>query len=132
MRDFRFNTSEFEARIGECGDELQNVVAYLRNTAKHAGADVLPRPYVPKTGWGITYYRGKQWFCQFHPKHQKNHVQALIYGTDPAALEAAGFTSAKREDNQRWVRIENMRDAVRLVPFILDAAGPDLRRHCAP
>jgi hypothetical protein len=131
MKDLRFDTKEFEARLRKCGDDLKKIVAYLRNTAQHVGPDVSPRPYVPKTGWGITYYRGDQWFCQFHPKNQTNHVQALIHGATPAALEAAGFAPAHREDDQPWVPVQSMRDAVRLVPFILDAAGPDLSRRGA-
>lgn len=132
MKELKFDPREFEEHLGECHADVQEIVAYLRNTAKHAGADVLPRPYVPKTGLGITYYRGDDRFCQFHPKHR--HVQALIDGVDPAALEAAGFAPVHRtrEDKQPWVPIASMRDAVRLVPFILEAAGPDVNRSGAP
>lgn len=74
MKELRLDATAFEERLNECGEDLQRVVAYLRTTAANAGAEVSSRPYVPKTGWGITYYIGEQWFCQFHPKHQKQHV----------------------------------------------------------
>ena len=129
MKDLKFDPKEFEAHLQECGADLRTIVAYLRNTAEHVGANVSPRPYVPKTGWGVTYYRGEQWFCQFHPKRPKNHVQALIHDANPAALKRVGFFVADRDDEQPWVEIKRMRDAVRLVPFVLEAAGPDLNRR---
>ena len=132
MKELKFDAKEFEARLRECGEDLQKIIAYLKNTAKHVGAGVSLRPYVPKTGWRITYYRKEQWFCQFHPKHKKNHVQALIQGVDPAALRCAGFTVADRQDKQPWVEIKSMRDAVRLVPFVLHAADPDPNRRGTP
>ena len=112
----------FEANLEACSDELRQMVAYLRKTAQNAGADVTERRFKhtsPNTGWGITYYAGGNGFCDFHPKRQRDHVWALIHGGDRVALETAG-TVAVRGDGP-WVTIENMRGAVRLVPFILRA-----------
>ena len=128
-KDPQADPEGFKERLEECPHDLQKTVNYLQMTAQHASADVSVRPYVPKTGWGITYSRAGKWFCQVHPKRQARHVQAFIRGADPKALDAAGFSAARRKDKQPWVEITNMRDAVRLVPFILAAAGPDLNRR---
>jgi len=45
----------FQANLEECSAPLQEMVAYLRSTARHAGADVTQRRYKhpkPNTGWG--------------------------------------------------------------------------------
>lgn len=99
------------------------MVAYLRDSAQYAVDSVSARPYVPNTGWGVTFYDGEQWFCQLHPKREKNHVQVLIRGATAEDLSAVGLVPADRSDQQRWVQVESMREAVRLVPLILAASG---------
>ena len=50
----------FEANLDGCNKPLQEMVAYLRNTAQYGGSDVTTRRFKhpePNTGWGITYYR---------------------------------------------------------------------------
>ena len=76
-------------------------------------------PLSPQRGVGVTYWRGAKRFCRFDPKHQANHVGALIPGANRAALEDAG-TVSDRNDGP-WVTIKNMRGAVRLVPEMLRA-----------
>ena len=111
----------FDERVKRCGKKLQELIAYLTSTATYSGANVSPRHYVVKNGWGITFYAGDNWFCQFHPKESKEHVWALVQGAKSSALRDAGFTPADRIDKQLWVTVKNMNAAVRLVPLILRA-----------
>jgi hypothetical protein len=123
MTEARFDVAEFDAKLEECGRELKRLVEYLKDTAQNSADAVVSRPYVPQTGWGITFYTNDRWFCQLHPKREKDHVQVLVRGSLPEALLAAGLAPADRADEQPWVPIRNMRDAVRLVPFIVSAAN---------
>lgn len=91
----------FEAKLEDCSSRLKEMVAYLRSTAQHAGADVVGRRYKPKTGWGITYYRGGEGFCQFHPKRDEEHVWAWLKVVDPGAIVAEGFQPSEQEG---WLR----------------------------
>lgn len=123
MREPSFDSTEFDARLAECSEQLTLTFAYLRDTALHSAPSVSARPYVPKTGWGVTFYEGERWFCQLHPKRGKNHVQVLVRGAAARDLLAAGLAPVDRADEQPWVPIKSMREAVRLVPFILAAAN---------
>jgi hypothetical protein len=123
MREPRFDPTEFDARLAQCSEQLTQIFAYLRDTALHSAASVSARPYVPKTGWGVTFYEGERWFCQLHPKREENYVQVLVHGAAARDLLAAGLAPADRADEQLWVPIKSMREAVRLVSFILAAAN---------
>jgi hypothetical protein len=116
MKDF--DARKFDARREKCSPATRNVVDFLKTVAEHAGAHVEP-PTFDGDGAGITYRRGGKRFCRFDPKHQAHHVWAEIPGADRIALAGAG-TVSDRED-WPWVTVENMRGAVRLVPFILRA-----------
>lgn len=51
------DTNDFDARLDslECSEAIREIVAYLRNAAEQAGADVSSRAYsTPGGGWGIT------------------------------------------------------------------------------
>ncbi len=64
----------FETNIKECSEHLQEIVAYLRTTAKHAGADVVARRYKhqrPNAGWGVTYLQGRQTVLSLPPKTRR-------------------------------------------------------------
>ena len=116
------NVAGFEAYVVDCSDKVREILTYLRSTAQNAGADAFGRRYKPQSGCGITYYTRGEWFCQFHPKPDADHVQALIKGAAADALKGGGFEpSEDREDGQLWVRIKTMPQAVRLVSLILRA-----------
>lgn len=114
----RFDSKEFDARREQCGQATRKVLDFLKNVAAHAGSHVEP-PTFEVRGVGITYWSGGKRFCRFDPKHQADHVGALVSGGDRVALAAAG-TVSDREDGP-WVTIKNMHGAVRLVPEILRA-----------
>ena len=81
----------FEANLDGCSEPLREVVAYLRSSAKYAGAHVTTRRHKhpkPNAGWGIKYYRGGKPFCEFNPKRAAAQVWGFIHGADPVALEA--------------------------------------------
>ena len=120
-----FDAKEFDARREECSQATRNVLDFLKTVAEHAGSHVEP-PAFEVRGVGITYWSGGKRFCRFDPKHQADHVWALVPGGDRVALGVAG-TVSDREDGP-WVTIKNMCGAVRLVPEILrayDAATDD-------
>jgi hypothetical protein len=114
----RFDATEFDARCEECNQATRNIVAFLKTVAEHAGFKV-DAPTFEVRGVGITYWSGGKRFCRFDPKHQADHVWALVPGGDRVALKAAGKVSV-REDGP-WVTIKDMHGAVRLVPQILRA-----------
>jgi hypothetical protein len=64
--------------------------------------------------------------CRFDPKHQADHVWALIPHADRAGLGGADVVS-DREDGP-WVTVRNMRGAVRLVPHVLKAYDAATRK----
>lgn len=104
----------FKANLEGCSAPLQEMVAYLRRTAQHAGAEVTPRRYKhskPNTGWGVTYYTGGNRFCEFHPKRDEDHVWGFIQGADPVAVVADGFQPSKQDG---WFQIRTMHEAVRV------------------
>jgi hypothetical protein len=109
---------EFYDRVAKCAPATREVLDFLQTAAKHAGADVA-LPTFDGDGVGISYRRGRKRYCRFDPKHEAHHVWAEIPGADRKALRDAGMVS-DREDGP-WVTIENMRGAVRLVPFIVRA-----------
>jgi hypothetical protein len=116
------NAAGFEAYVLGCSEKVQEILAYLRSTAKNAGADVFGRRQKPQSGCGITYYANGEWFCQFHPKPDADHVQVLIKGVTTDALKSAGVQpSEHRTDQQLWIPIKTMLEAVRLVRLILSA-----------
>ncbi len=116
---------EFDERVDRCTPATRNLLTFLRTVAEHAGDDVDPPTFDGVEGTGITYRRAGKRFCRFDPKHEADHVWALIPGADRSALAPAG-TVSDREDGP-WVTIKNRRGAVRIVPEILrahDAAEP--------
>ncbi len=127
------NVPEFDDHVGKFEARLKEVFAYLRSTAKNAGADVFERRYKPQAGCGTTYYSPGfvGGFCQLHPKSDSDHVQVLIEGTSADTLRNAGFEStADRLDEQPWFPIRTMPEAVRAVSLILQAY--DTRRRTLP
>jgi hypothetical protein len=109
---------EFEARRERCSQQMRRVIDFLMTVAEHSGCEVDP-PTFEVRGIGITYWRQGRRFCRFDPKHQANHVWALVPGGNRAALGAVGKVS-DREDGP-WVAIQDVHGAVRLVPEILRA-----------
>ncbi len=114
----RFDAKEFDARREQCSQATRNVIDFLKTVVEHAGVHV-EAPTFEVRGVGTTYWNAGKRFCRFDPKHQADHVWALVPGGDRVALEAAGKVSV-REDGP-WVTIKDMRGAVRLVPEILRA-----------
>ncbi len=117
---------EFDRRVERCTPATRKLLGFLRTAAEHAGADVEPPTFDGVDGTGITYRRAGKRFYRFDPKHQADHIWALVPGADRVALGAAG-TVSEREDGP-WVTLKNMRDAVRLVPEILRAYDA-IERH---
>jgi hypothetical protein len=120
-RGWNMNDSKqehFEERRNACSQNTRDILAFLQTAAEYAGADVRP-PTFEARGIGITYWTGKRRFCRFDPKHQADHVWALVPGGDRVALASAGRVS-EREDGP-WVTVGDMPGAVRLVPEILRA-----------
>lgn len=113
----------FEKKFGGCSAHLRALVAYLRTTADHAGADVTPRRFnhsEPNKGWGITHYARGEWFCHLHPKSKSNHVGVRILDATAAEFKAIGLKPTE-DRAELWASVETMPQAVRLVRFILRA-----------
>jgi len=111
----------FQANLEEWSAPLQEMVAYLRTTAHHAGPDVRERLIkhpMPNTGWGVTYYVESVPFCHLHPKRDAGHVWGFVRSADPAAVVADGFTPSKQDG---WFQIRTIREAVRFAKWILFA-----------
>jgi hypothetical protein len=113
------NMKEFDGRVERCTPATRSLLAFLRTVAEHAGDDVESPTFDGVEGTGITYRRAGKRFCRFDPKHQADHIWALIPGADRIALASAG-TVSDRADGP-WVTITNMRGAVRIVQEILRA-----------
>ena len=111
----------FESRLKECSESLQELVAYLRASARYAGRAVAARRFrhsPPNSGWGVTYYNGGAPFCEVHPKIQDGHAWVLLHGADIAAVLAAGFEPSKQSG---CFKIRDMGEAVRVVHWILQS-----------
>lgn len=111
----------FEARLLDCDDLLQEVVAYLRSSAQHAGPKVKLRRFrheEPNSGWGVAYYAATAPFCEIHPKQEQGYTWVRLRGVDPGAVMAAGFEPSKQPG---WFKIQAMPEAVRFVHWILQA-----------
>ena len=109
----------FEANLENCTAAVQEMVAYLRTTAHHAGRNVAERRYnhpKPNAGWGVTYYVGAEPFCELHPKRDKGHVWGFIRDADRAAIMADGFQPSKQAG---WYQIRTMPESVRFAKWIL-------------
>jgi len=107
----------FEARLDACPDSLREMVAYLRSSAQHAGANVAERRFrhpAPNSGWGVAYYATVHPFVEIHPKPQEGHTWVLVRGADPEALRHAGFEPSHQAG---WFKIRTMTEAVRLVVY---------------
>jgi hypothetical protein len=107
--------NEFNGRREKCREDIRNILDFLMTVAEYAGPQV-ERGFHGK-GEGITYRTGRRLFCVFDPKHHAHNVGALVRNADRIKLKAAGKVS-NREDGP-WVKIYDMRAAVRLVPEIL-------------
>jgi hypothetical protein len=108
----------FDERMAKCAPDTRDLIGFLMVVAQNAGVSVAA-PTFEVRGIGITYWTNECRFCRFDPKHQADHVWALIPNADRHALGEAGVVS-DREDGP-WVTIKNMRGAVRLVPHVLHA-----------
>ncbi len=91
----QFDPKAFDERVAKCPKKTQTLVAFLRTVAEHAGEHV-GRPTFEVRGVGITYWTNKRRFCRFDPKHEADHVGALIPGGDREALKEAGTVSSIR------------------------------------
>lgn len=118
----------FDAKLEACSDSLRELVSYLRTSSQHAGVAVVCRRFrhpAPNSGWGVTYYRGPEPFCEIHPKVKEGHAWVRLSGIDAGAVEAAGFELSKQEG---WFKLSGMGEAVRFVPWILLAHDARARR----
>jgi hypothetical protein len=112
---------EFLARRERCDEVLPGVMDFIEAAAKNAGAQV-DQPKFVKRGGGVTYWTGGHRFCRFDPKFGKSHVAAIVFPpADPVQLDRVGLKHTREGKDGPWIWIANMRDAVRLVPFILCA-----------
>jgi hypothetical protein len=105
-------------RISKCSQELGEVMKFLEIVAMHAGLDGADST-VEARGIGIAYWvRGRR-FCRFDPKFHSRapHIFAFVADARVLDLARAGATGKQRG----WVKIENLRGAVQLVPIILQA-----------
>ena len=114
-----------DQRVAKCSQHTRDLLAFLRTVAENAGEHV-GTPTFEGRGIGVTYWVNGKRFCRFDPKHEADHVWALIPNADRHALDDAGKVS-KREDGP-WVTVRNMRGAVRLVPHILQAYDAAARK----
>src|SRR5262245_29738199 len=99
--------NEFDERVANCTSTTREVLGFLQTVALHAGENVDPPTFDGIEGTGVSYRRKGKRFCRFDPKHQADHVWALIPGADVAALARVGQVSS-REDGP-WVTVEDMR-----------------------
>ena len=115
--------NEFNERVRKCSLASRKVLAFLRAAAEHAGERVAPPTFDGKAGVGISYRRGRTRFCRFDPKFnpKHDHIFALIPGASRGKLKPAGTLPEPPRKDEGWVKVENMRGAVRLVPLILRA-----------
>ena len=110
------DVAAFDSRVATCSQKTRELVAFLQLVAQHAGENT-EAPTFDSRGVGITYWTNGRRFCRFDPKHQADHVSALVPGAARDALRAAGDVSDR--DDGPWVVINDFRGAVRLVPHIL-------------
>jgi hypothetical protein len=110
------DSAGFNERVAKCSPQTRDLITFLRTVAENSGVSVAT-PIFEVRGIGITFWTNGRRFCRFDPKHQANHVWALIPNGDRDALRACGIVS-DREDGP-WVTIRTMRGAVRLVPHVL-------------
>ena len=117
---------QFNERRSKCSQHVRDVLDFLSTVAANAGDQVEPPFYDGLEGVGITFKKGAIRFCRFDPKFDKEHVFAQIPGASRSDLQAAGTLPDLPRQDEGWVKVENMRGAVRLVPLILrksDARG---------
>ena len=112
------DSTGFDQRVVRCSQHTRDLVEFLRTVAENAGKHV-GAPTFEARGIGITYWVHGKRFCRFDPKHEADHVWALIPNADRIRLAKAGVVS-DREDGP-WVTVKTMRGAVQLVPHILQA-----------
>ena len=111
--------SGFQKNLEECSAPLQEMVTYLRSTARNAGADVSERRYrhpKPNSGWGVAYYADSHRFCEFNPKREKDHVWAFVHGADSSEIADEGFQPSLQDG---WFQIRTLPEAVRFVKWVL-------------
>jgi hypothetical protein len=111
-------SAAFDKRVARCSPRTQTLLAFLRTAAANSG-DHVGAPTFESAGIGVTYWVNERRFCRFDPKHEADHVWAMVLTADRAGLAEAGVV-ADRQDGP-WVTISHMRGAVRLVPHILRA-----------
>jgi hypothetical protein len=108
----------FDERVAKCSLPTRELITFLKTVAENSGLSVAA-PTFEVRGIGITFWTNGRRFCRFDPKHQADHVWALIPNSDRHALHECGSVS-DREDGP-WVTIKTMPGAVRLVRHILNA-----------
>jgi hypothetical protein len=108
----------FDQRVVRCSKDLQDVFEFLETVAGHAG-DVLDPPTIEARGVGITHWAGGRRFCRFDPKFDPRAPHIFAFVPD---VPAASFSSVGEPGMQKgWVKVQNLRAAVQLVPLILEA-----------
>lgn len=113
------DATEFNDRRSKCSQPIRETLDFLMTVAEHVGSDSVTHKFEVR-GTGITYWSKGNRFCRFDPKQVK-HVQALIPQAHLDALDKAGLEYTRSDTDGPWIRIKDLRDAVRLVPFILKA-----------
>lgn len=106
----------FEERLATLDPRVQGIVQFLRVAATHAGEGV-PPPTFEVRGVGLTYWAAGKPFVRIDPK--KSHVWVHFKDGQRQALGQIGKV-ADRTDGV-WLTIQQMMQAVRLVPLILQA-----------
>lgn len=119
MTDQEARREKFDKRAERSRLVLPGVLDFLMTVASNAGDQVEPPSFDGVEGVGITYQRKGTRFCRLDPKFDKEHVFAQIPGASRDELEPAGTLPDPPRQDDGWVKVENMWDAVRLVPLIL-------------
>lgn len=108
----------FEERLERCSATVREMVGFMKALCTNLGHDLLPPTY-EANGGGITFWRGNRRFCRLDPKTHADHVWVMLPGAEPSDLEHVASVSPR--DDGPWMTIDSMRDAVRLVPHIIES-----------
>ena len=119
MTDQEDRGEKFNERRCKCSVPVRAVLDFLQTVAAHAGDAVEVPSFDGVEGVGVSYVRDGRRFCRFDPKIEVEHVFACVPGASLEELAVAGTMPDPPRKDDGWVKVENMRGAVRLVPLIL-------------
>jgi hypothetical protein len=119
MADEEYRRDQFNQRRSKCSPRIREVLDFLRTVAANAGDHVEPPTFDGADGVGITYRVKGERFCRFDPKFDQEHVFAHLPDASREDLAVAGTLPHPPRKDEGWVKVENMRGAVRLVSLIL-------------